>query len=253
MSVDDQAASAPSGLSTLFAECERRIGYQFVRQGFVAGRLDPRLGRRTSAGLQRAVGISRATRFWAPWSASCSFANIPQYLEGDLTKIKSVVVSRQTCAKISESLGMQEFLILGKGMTTHPSVPTSLLADVFESLVAAIYLDGGSQAARDFVERHIGPEIELAAERRDGQQLQVDAAATGPAAARHHAHLPTAGRERARITASVSRLPPRSAAAVYQPAWGSNKKEAEQRAAKCPHELTGQVDPAPDMQEPDVE
>ena len=46
---------------------------------------------------------------------------------------------------------MQEFLILGKGMTTHPSVPASLLADVFESLLAAIYLDGGDAAARRFI------------------------------------------------------------------------------------------------------
>ena len=71
------------------------------------------------------------------------FHQFPQFLEGDLTKIKSVVVSRQTCAKISEALGLQEFLILGKGMTTHPAVPPSVLADVFESLIAAIYLDGG--------------------------------------------------------------------------------------------------------------
>ncbi len=74
-----------------------------------------------------------------------------------------MVVSRQTCAKISEALGLQEFLILGKGMTTHPTVPPSLLADVFESLAAAIYLDGGDPAAREFIQRFMGPEIELAA------------------------------------------------------------------------------------------
>ena len=56
-----------------------------------------------------------------------------------------------------------EFLILGKGMTTHPTVPPSLLADVFESLLAAIYLDGGDQPAREFIQKYIGPEIELAA------------------------------------------------------------------------------------------
>ncbi len=91
------------------------------------------------------------------------FRQYPDYLEGDLTKIKSVVVSRQTCAKISEALGLQEFLVVGKGMTTNPTVPPSLLADVFESLVAAIYLDGGDAGARGFIERFLGPEIELAA------------------------------------------------------------------------------------------
>ncbi|MGB0671849.1 MAG: hypothetical protein ACPGNT_10160, partial [Rhodospirillales bacterium] len=41
--------------------------------------------------------------------------------------------------------------------------PPSLLADVFESLVAAMYLDGGDAAARDFIQRFVGPEVELAA------------------------------------------------------------------------------------------
>src|SRR5262245_30637997 len=45
------------------------------------------------------------------------FRQFPDFLEGDLTKIKSIVVSRQTCAKLSEALGMEEFLKLGKGMT----------------------------------------------------------------------------------------------------------------------------------------
>src|SRR6266550_4601158 len=53
------------------------------------------------------------------------YSQYPDYLEGDLTKIKSVVVSRQTCAKISEALGLQEVLILGKGMSSHSSVPPS--------------------------------------------------------------------------------------------------------------------------------
>ena len=51
----------------------------------------------------------------------------PTYLEGDLTRIKSVVVSRRTCAKISKRLGLERFLIVGKGMETNASVPRSLL------------------------------------------------------------------------------------------------------------------------------
>ena len=93
---------------------------------------------------------------------------------------------------------MQEFLILGKGMTTHPSVPSSLLADVFESLVAAIYLDGGDAAARRFITDTIGPEIELAAEGETGsnyksllQQLAQREHGTTP-------DLPVARREGAR-------------------------------------------------------
>ena len=90
------------------------------------------------------------------------YCQYPDYLEGDLTKIKSMVVSRQSCAKISFSLGLHEFLIVGKGMAANREVPPSLLADLFEALLAAIYLDGGDQAARQFIERNVGPEIEAA-------------------------------------------------------------------------------------------
>ena len=51
------------------------------------------------------------------------FRQFPDRLEGDLTKIKSVVVSRMTCAKISEELGFEEFLIVGKGMSAGARVP----------------------------------------------------------------------------------------------------------------------------------
>ena len=172
------------------------------------------------------------------------FQQYPEYLEGDLTRIKSIVVSRQTCAKISEALGMQEFLILGKGMTTHPSVPSSLLADVFESLVAAIYLDGGDEAARQFITDAIGPEIELAAGGETGSNYKSLLAAIGPAGTRHHARPTSCSTRKGPTTASASRSRPRSAANRYQPAWGRNKKEAEQRAARnALSQLSGQTPP----------
>src|SRR3954463_9354650 len=90
------------------------------------------------------------------------FRKFPDYLEGDLTRIKSIVVSRRTCAKISEELGIDEFLIIGKGMGVHDQTPSSMMADVFESLIGAIYLDGGMDAARRFIVRHIEPEIDAA-------------------------------------------------------------------------------------------
>src|ERR1041385_2703926 len=75
------------------------------------------------------------------------YLRFPDYQEGDLTKIKSVVVSRKTCARFSKALNLGDYLFLGKGMHLHTAVPASLLADVYESLVAAIYLDGGLEAA----------------------------------------------------------------------------------------------------------
>ena len=47
-------------------------------------------------------------------------------------------------------------------MTTNPRVPASLMSDVFESLIAGIYLDGGDAAVREFIIRFVGPEIDAA-------------------------------------------------------------------------------------------
>src|ERR1700677_1406217 len=99
---------------------------------------------------------------------SLLFRKFPDYLEGDLTKIKSTVVSRRTCAKISGELGLEHFLVIGKGMGSHAQTPASVLADVFESLIGAIYLDGGMEGARKFIIRHIGPEIDAAVEDTGG-------------------------------------------------------------------------------------
>ena len=244
MSVDDQAASDSSGLSTLFAECERRIGYQFVNQDLLQAALTH------ASGAEHRLASNERLEFLGDailGAVVCEllFCQYPQYLEGDLTKIKSVVVSRQTCAKISESLGMQDFLILGKGMTTHPSVPTSLLADVFESLVAAIYLDGGNQAARDFVERLIGPEIELAAGGETGSNYK---SMLQQLAQRQHGTTPTYQLldEKGPDHSKCFKIAAQVGNNRYGAAWGRNKKEAEQRAARnalC--ELHGKAAPYP--------
>src|SRR5580704_620759 len=92
------------------------------------------------------------------------YIRFPEYQEGEMTKVKSAVVSRRVCAKISKRLNLGDFLFLGKGMNGHFEVPENLLADVFESLVAAIYLDGGLEPAKDFILKYLVAEIEHAAE-----------------------------------------------------------------------------------------
>src|SRR6185503_8039390 len=88
------------------------------------------------------------------------FDIFPTYLEGELTKIKSAVVSRRACAKISEELKLVSMLNLGKGMSSRPSVPSSVAAAVLESVIAAIFLDGGLRPARKFILKHMKPLIE---------------------------------------------------------------------------------------------
>jgi len=92
----------------------------------------------------------------------------PDYLEGDLTKIKSMLVSRKTCAKLARAMGLHEFTIVGKGIDKTRALSGSIAAGTLEAVIAAIYLDGGFDAATKFVLRVFGPLIEQA----DAQQHQ---------------------------------------------------------------------------------
>lgn len=243
MPPDSESVSQPQLLPHL-GRCERRIGYEFADKFLLQEALTH------ASGAEHRLASNERLEFFGDAILGvvvCEllYRQYPDYLEGDLTKIKSIVVSRQTCAKISEALGMQEFMILGKGMTTHPNVPPSLLADVFESLVAAIYLDGGSEAAREFVEKYIGPEVELAAGGELGgnyksllQQLAQREYGTTPT----YQLLDEKGPDHSKCFKIAARL----GGTRYQPAWGRNKKEAEQRAARnALSEINGEVAPFP--------
>ena len=158
------------------------------------------------------------------------YHEFPTYLEGELTRIKSIVVSRETCARVSKRIGLGQFLILGKGMTTNPTVPDSVLAAVLESLIAAIYLDGGSPPARDFLARFIFPEIEAAVAGEVGgnyksllQQLSQ----------REHGATPTYHvlDEKGPDHSKCFKISARVGRQEFPAAWGRSKKQSEQRAA----------------------
>lgn len=243
MSIVSPNASELQDVS-LLEKLQRRIGYHFKDENMLLAALTH------ASGAEHRLGSNERLEFLGDailGAVVCEilFQQYPEYLEGDLTRIKSIVVSRLTCAKISEALGMQEFLILGKGMTTHPSVPSSLLADVFESLVAAIYLDGGDAAARRFITDAILPEIELAAEGETGSNFK---SLLQQLAQREHGTTPTYQLldEKGPDHSKCFKVAAQVGGNCYQAAWGRNKKEAEQRAARnALSQLSGQSPPFP--------
>jgi ribonuclease-3 len=89
------------------------------------------------------------------------FKKFPSYSEGKLTKIKSVVVSSVTLAKIGTEMELKRHVSVGKGLTTVSSLPKSLIANVFEAIIAAIYIDGGLKAVFDFILKHLDNEIDI--------------------------------------------------------------------------------------------
>ena len=240
------AADAPADheldLAAVVAACEARIGYDFSDKSLLRAALT-----HASGALHRLASNERmeflGDAILGAVVCELLYRRYPESLEGDLTKLKSIVVSRQTCAKISESLGMREFLILGKGMSVHPTVPSSLLADVFESLIAAIYLDGGIQFVRQFIETHLTPEIDLASEGETGGNYK---SLLQQVSQREHGTTPTYQLldEKGPDHSKCFKISAQIGTHRYQPAWGRNKKEAEQRAARnALYELAG--DPPP--------
>src|SRR5947209_8427489 len=133
----------------ILEECQKVIGYSFRQPEILRGALTHTSGADTRLASNERLEFLGDSVLGL---VTCEqlFLRFPDFQEGDLTKIKSVVVSRRTCARISRILNLGDFLFLGKGMHLHSAVPASLLADVFESLVAAIYLDGGLDAAKQF-------------------------------------------------------------------------------------------------------
>ncbi len=89
------------------------------------------------------------------------FKKFPDYAEGKLTKIKSVVVSSATLAKIGTEMNLKRHISVGKGLTTSSSLPKSLIANVFEAIIAAVYIDGGLKAVYDFIVKQLSKEIDI--------------------------------------------------------------------------------------------
>ena len=92
------------------------------------------------------------------------FRSYPSLQEGAMTKIKSTVVSRRTCAAIANEIGLSDLLMLGKGMRTGPRIPSSVAAAAFEAVIGALYLDAGLEKTQAFILRHVQPYIDDAAE-----------------------------------------------------------------------------------------
>jgi ribonuclease III len=159
------------------------------------------------------------------------YRQFPQYLEGELTKIKSAVVSRRTCAIISRDLGLPDHLFIGKGMNARTQLPHSLAAAVYESLIAAIYLDSEDiETVREFILRTTLPHIQQAAEsehqRNFKSQLQQHAQKALSATPIYDL-LDEKGPDHSKCFEISVVIKGRR----FGSAWGPSKKEAEQKAA----------------------
>ena len=158
------------------------------------------------------------------------YNNFPDLLEGELTKIKSAVVSRRACAQVSYEIDLASMLNLGKGMAERDKLPHSVAAAVLESIIAAIYLDGGIEPVRRFILEHMTPIIDDAARSTHQhnfksvlQQYAQRALPQNPS----YVLLDEKGPDHAKCFEVCVDIAGRRFSAT----WANAKKEAEQKAA----------------------
>jgi ribonuclease-3 len=147
-----------------FDELQSRIGYRFRDRGL----LEHALTHKSRAAEDASGGVSdnESLEFLGDAVlglvvADALFHQYPNYDEGQKSKIKAAVVSTQSLARHAERLKLGDHLILGRGEEkTGGRFKQALLADGYEALIAALYLDGGLEAAETFLLKELGDAID---------------------------------------------------------------------------------------------
>jgi ribonuclease-3 len=141
---------------------EALLGYSFENKDFLINALT----HRSYANEHRESTLSHNERLEFLGDSVLGLAvaeylyhRLPLAAEGELSQIRSKLVEAITCAKYSQKLKIQDFILLGRGeKLTEGRNKVSILADAFEAIVGAIFLDGGMQVATSFLICHFEEE-----------------------------------------------------------------------------------------------
>jgi ribonuclease III len=165
---DDGARDDASGAA--FGPLERTIGYRFRDRGLLEHALTHRS--RVHEDASGGVFDNESLEFLGDSIlgfviADMLFREFPQHNEGQKSKLRASIVSASSLARLGEKIELGTFLILGRGEEkTGGRRKHALIADSYEALIAAIYLDGGIDPVRAFIERQF--EDLIAEARRSG-------------------------------------------------------------------------------------
>lgn len=147
-----------------FDDLQARIGYRFRDRGLLEHALTHKS--RAAEDASGGVADNESLEFLGDAVlglvvADVLFHQYPEYNEGQKSKVKAAVVSTQSLARHAERLRLGEHLILGRGEEkTGGRFKQALLADGYEALIAALYLDGGLDAAEAFLRRELKDAID---------------------------------------------------------------------------------------------
>jgi ribonuclease-3 len=216
------------------SECQRRLEYTFQSIGWLEKALthpsnkfdDGRSNERLEFLGDAILGMVISEHL---------FETFDERPEGHLTFIKSIVVSKPALARRSKSLGLDQFVSVGKGMIESGVLPESVLANVLEAIIAAIYIDGGLPEARRFVLQNLAEEIarvEAEEHERNYKSILQQYAQRELNSTPTYRVIGHSGPDHQRSFQVVTVINGKT----YESAWGQSKKEAEQRSAELTYD-----------------
>ena len=215
---------------------ETKLGYVFHRPEL----LENALYHSSYANEHRGAGISSNERLEFLGDAVLGFVTAeylytkhPDMPEGDLTRIRASLVSEGALFQFAQEIHLGEYLRLGRGEELGGGRRRpSILADATESVFAAVYLDGGMDAARDLIHRVLldkEQEEQVEERRRDYKTELQELVQRKPDQTLRYEMVGASGPDHARVFAFRVLLNGQ----VAGTGEGRSKKEAEQAAAHC--------------------
>jgi len=168
----------------------------------------------------------------------------PRATEGELSKLRALLVNEDSLARVARAAGLGELLLLGRGEElTGGREKSSVLADALEAVIGAVYLGGGLPRVMDLVDRHFGEALAGVAEGRNGldhKTLLQEGAQERLRLAPRYRVVAESGPDHDKtfeVEVLIGEEP-------YARASGKSKKEAEQQAARRALQRLAENDPA---------
>ncbi|HTG82014.1 MAG TPA: ribonuclease III [Geobacteraceae bacterium] len=220
----------------ILAELEDAIGHRFGNRRLLEEALTHRSFLNESG--EKGVADNERLEFFGDavidfFLSHLLLEKLPASREGELTKIRASLVGEENLAALARGVGLGRYLRLGRGEgKSGGREKRSILADAYEALVAAVYLDGGDAPLRRLVERHFGPlldgDVPIMIARDNKTEFQELAQALRGAVPRYR-HLNPSGPDHERVfTVEVF-----IGDDCFGTGSGRTKKEAEQSAARA--------------------
>jgi ribonuclease III len=229
------AKSRPSGATT-HAAFQKIIKYRFKDPALLALALT----HKSSAGPDDKKGLLSNERleFLGDSVLNCLvtehlYHQYPTKSEGQLSKVKSLIVSRKILGEIAQTFCMGDFLLLGQSeKKTGGAQRISIMSNAFEAVIGAIYLDGGLSRARTFLNKFLFCNIETFCQDESNVNYKskiLEFSQRDGFGIPRYKVVSSRGPEHAKEFTMLIEI----AGVKLGEGEGSNKKIAEQNAARC--------------------